>query len=238
MPTRRPLTPIAEHERGVLLSDAAREAEFIEGLMTLLPSDLDVSVTAALGRPLSADLRAALGGPETIVAQLASVAKEWGSPLDERKLVRDVEVALRELSGDSDARVDPSVVEEETEHAKHALVTHWLSMLITAWDLWDGPTDGLLLDPKTLLPDPSTCPRKEEWRDAKAALEEALTSSIALDPERDVPRALGALASNVYARGQRASLPLPRGLVIARTDGEVRLCHSKNTDRVVEEGTV
>jgi len=234
MPTRRPLVPIPEQERSVLVSDAAREAELIMELMALLPNDLERSITVALGRNLSTDLRAALGGPEAIFAQLASVAREAGAPLDENDLARKVAAALREFGGDSAATVDPTTVQEETEHAKHALVTHWLSMLITAWDLWGRPSEGLPLDPKALLPDPSSCPRIEEWKNAKAGYSEALASSIALNMESDVPRALGALASNVFARAQRAHVELPRGLVIARSNGEVRLIQRKNAGRVTE----
>jgi hypothetical protein len=234
MSTRRPLVPIPEQERSVLVSDAAREAELIEEFMALLPNDLERSITVALGRNLSTDLRAALGGPDAIFDQLASVAREAGAPLDERGLARQVEAALREFGGDSAATVDPSAVKEETEHAKHALVTHWLSMLITAWDLWGRPSEGLPLDSRALLPDPSSCPRIDEWRDAKAAYNEALASSIALDMESDVQQALLALASKVLARAQRGPVDLPRGLAIAQGNGEVRLYHRRDAGRVTQ----
>jgi hypothetical protein len=163
MPTRRPVTPISE--KGVPLKDAATDAQLIHGLMERLPNDLTASVTAVLGRSLSSDLRAALGAPEIIVTHFVQHAKESGRSLNEKELTRSVEAALRELGGDSAAAVEPAVVKEELEHAQHALVTHWLSLLITAWDLWGQPADGLALNPKNLLPDQETCPQREALRD-------------------------------------------------------------------------
>src|SRR5579883_1374800 len=150
MPTRRPLVPIPEQDRSVLVSDADREAELIEELMALLPRDLDRAVSASLGRNLHADLRASLGNPSAIMALVGSIAREQGAPFDEKELQQRMDALLRERSGDSLTAVDPTTVSEETEHAKHALVTHWLSMLITAWDLWGKPSAGLPLDPAVL----------------------------------------------------------------------------------------
>lgn len=224
MPTRRPVTPIAE--KGVLLKDAATDAELIQGLMARLPNDLGASVSAVLGQTLASDLRAALGGPETILEHVAQLAREAGKPLNEKGLNRSFEAALRELGGDTAASVEPAVVQEELDHAKHALVTHWLSLLITAWDLWGRPADGLALDPKRLLlPAAETCPQREALRDAVSSLKEALTSSVALDIERDVPRALGALASSVYAEAQHRAVVLPRGFALKRSGRDVRLHH-------------
>jgi len=228
MPTRRPATPITE--KGVLLKDAANDAELILGLMARLPNDLGASVSAILSQTLASDLRTALGGPETILEHVAQLARESGKPLNEKELNGSVEAALRELGGDTAASVAPAVVNEELEHAKHALVTHWLSLLITAWDLWGRPADGLALDPKDLLPDAGTCPKKDALKDAIASLNEALTSSVALDIERDVRRALGALASSVYAEAQRHAVTLPRGFVVKRTARDVRLHHEARQD--------
>lgn len=228
MPTRRPVTPIAE--RGVLLRDAANDAELIQQLMTRLPNDLGASVAAVLGRGLTSDLRAALGGPETIVEHFVQVAKESGRPVNEKELTRGIEVALRGLGGDSASSVEPAIVQEELEHAKHALVTHWLSLLITAWDLWGRPAEGVALDPRTLAPESSTCPQKEAWRDAVVSLNEALTSNVALDVERDVPQALGALASSVCAEAQRHVVSLPRGFALKSGDRGVRLYQEPRRD--------
>lgn len=225
MPTRPPATPIAE--RGVLLRDAANDADLIEKLMTHLPSDLEASVIAVLGRTLSTDLRAALGEPLDIVEQFSLVAKESGRPVDEKELTQAIEAALREIGGDSAASVEPVVVKEELEHAQHALVTHWLSLLITAWDLWGRPADGLALDSRTLVPDSGTCPMKEEWVHTVASLNEALASSVALDIERDVPRAIEALVSKVYAEAKHRVVTLPRGFILKRDERGVRLYHQQ-----------
>jgi hypothetical protein len=222
MPTRRPVTPISE--KGVLLKDAATDAELIQGLMARLPNDLGASVSAVLGRGLSGDLRAALGGPETILEHFVQLAKESGKPVNEKELNRSVEAALRELGGDSSASVDPAVVKEELEHAKHALVTHWLGLLITAWDLWGRPANGLVLDPKNLLPNAETCPHKEALGEAVAALNEALASDIALDA-RDVREALNALVAGVYAEAQHHTVRLPRGFTLTRSGRDVLLHH-------------
>jgi hypothetical protein len=221
MPTRRPARPITE--KGVLLKDAATDAELIRGLMAKVPNDLGASVSAVLSQTLASDLRTALGGPETILEHVADLAREAGKPLNEKELHRGFEAALRELGGDSAASVEPAVVQEELEHAKHALVTYWLSLLITAWDLWGRPADGLTLDPRNLLPDAETCPRKEALGEAVHSLNEALASNIALDVERDVPRALQALASSVYAEAQHHAVTLPRSLTLTRSGREVRL---------------
>jgi hypothetical protein len=223
MPTRRPVTPISE--KGVPLKDAATDAQLIHGLMERLPNDLTASVTAVLGRSLSSDLRAALGAPEIIVTHFVQHAKESGRSLNEKELTRSVEAALRELGGDSAAAVEPAVVKEELEHAQHALVTHWLSLLITAWDLWGQPADGLALNPKNLLPDQETCPQREALRDTVISLNEALVSTVALDIERDVPRALEVLASSVYADAQHRPVTLPRGFTVKRIGRDVRLHH-------------
>jgi hypothetical protein len=217
MPTHRPLVPIPEQARSVLVSDAAREAALIEELMALLPMDLNHSVAVSLGRNLYADLRAVLADPSATVALAGSIARERGVQFDEEGLQRRMDAMLREhSSGDSRTTVDPTTVRDETEHAKHELVTYWLSMLITAWDLWGHPSAGLPLDPTALLPEANSCPRIKEWSDAMAAYSEALASSIALDMDRDVPGALHALASAVFARAQRGPVTLPRGFAIVR----------------------
>jgi hypothetical protein len=82
-----------------------------------------------------------------------------------------------------------------------------------------------VLDPKNLLPDAGTCPKKEALREAATSLNEALASNIALDVERDVPRALEALASSVYAEAQQHAVALPRGLTLKRSGRDVRLHH-------------
>jgi hypothetical protein len=223
MPTRRPARPITE--KGVPRRDAAVDADLIRALMEKVPNDLAGSVSAVLSQTLASDLRAALGGPETILEHVAELAREAGRPLNERDLHRGLDAALRELGGDSAAVVEPAVVQEELLHAKHALVTHWLSLLITAWDLWGRPASGLPLDPRNLLPDAETCPKKEALREAVSSLNEALASNVALDMNRDVPQALHALASSVYADAQHRPVALPRGFTLTRSGREVRLQH-------------
>ncbi len=220
MATRRPTTPIVE--RVVLLEDAAREAELIQELTELLSEDLESHVSAFLSGNLTTDLRASLGDPALFVEHLAELAAGSGERLDQAKLTGALGATLRDLGGDSGATVDRAVVAEETAHAKSALVKHWLGVLLTAWDLWDHPKDGIALDRETLLPD-GKCPQQNSWREATFALHEVLVCNVALDAERDVPKALHALAANAYARTAGHSLKLPRGLVLERVGRDVRL---------------
>jgi hypothetical protein len=233
MATRRPANAIVE--RGVLLEDAAREAELIQDLTGLLPDDLESHVSAFLSGNLTTDVRASVGDPTLIVEHLAHWASESGAHLDQAKLTGAIGATLRDLGGDSGATVDRAVVAEETAHARSALVKYWLSVLLTAWDLWDHPTDGITLDQGTLLPG-GKCPQQDSWREAKAALREALVCNVALNAERDVPWALHALAANAYVRTAAQALNLPRGLVLQRMGREVRLREDAASQRLRDRG--
>ena len=204
MPAQRTLRSRRVSGRG--RGEAEKEAQQLAALTKFLP-DLHTQVRTALVED-TADLSAAFGNPDSILAEVEGLSVE-----DRNKL----RVAITKGT-DHPAPSDAQVAEEEA-HAKTQLVVTWFDRILFAWKLWGREQRQLRLD-HFFLPDQEHCVEaaKQDWRDYFATSKEFLFSTVALNPS-GFEFATTEWGANIRRALVHGPVLLPRSLAIRTNHG-------------------